>query len=129
MSDARVHVVFLFPAAIEALGEAIKPYLSEGPFGRHILCHEIDSGGAFFQMTIQGTTGDGRSVELQLMLPSNMVQMVISTQGDSAFGFGRAVETAHAPATAGRAAASASAVQAMAAVSSAVGDSGSSPEG
>lgn len=129
MSDARVHVVFLFPAAIEALGEAIKPYLSEGPFGRHILCHEIDSGGAFFQMTIQGTTGDGRSVELQLMLPSNMVQMVISTQGDSSFGFGRAVETAHAPATAGRAPPSASAVQAMAAVSSAVGDSGSSPEG
>ncbi|MBS0463407.1 MAG: hypothetical protein JSS03_00295 [Proteobacteria bacterium] len=129
MSDPRVHVVFLFPAAIEALGAAIKPYLSEGPFGRHILCHEIDSGGAFFQMTIQGTTGDGRSVELQLMLPANMVQMVISTQGDTSFGFGRAVETAHAPATGGKAAPPASAAPASAMASPAVDDSRSSPEG
>lgn len=129
MSDARVHVVFLFPAAIEALGEAIKPYLSEGPFGRHILCHEVDSGGAFFQMTIQGTTGDGRSVALQLMLPSNMVQMVISTQGDSSFGFGRVAETAHVPATAGKAATPAGPVKATAVVPPPMADHASSLEG
>lgn len=129
MSDSRMHVVFLFPAAIDALGEAIKPYLSEGPFGRHILCHEIDSGGAFFQMTIQGSTSDGRSVELQLMLPANMVQMVISTQGDSAFGFGRAVDTTQAATTAGKSAAPPNAAKATAVAPPPTADRGSALEG
>ncbi len=87
MSEPRLHVVFIHPGAIEALGEAIKPYLSEGAYGKHIVCREIDSGGAFFAMTIEGTTGEGRRVELQVMIPANMVQMVVSSQGEATFGF------------------------------------------
>ncbi|HEY2346715.1 MAG TPA: hypothetical protein VGH80_12710 [Xanthomonadaceae bacterium] len=87
MTDVTLYAVFIHPGALEALGEAIKPYLSDGPHGRHIVCREIDSGGAFFEMTIEGTTSDGRKVELELMVPSNMVQMVMSTHSDGAFGF------------------------------------------
>ena len=87
MPDLTMYAVFIHPAALEALGEPIKPYLSEGPHGPHVVCREIDSGGAFFEMTIEGRDGEGRVVELELMVPSAMVQMVVSTHSDGLFGF------------------------------------------
>ena len=36
--------VFFYPQALEALGEAIKPYLQEnGEVGTHVACEEIDT--------------------------------------------------------------------------------------
>ncbi len=87
MTDQTMFAVFFHPAALEALGEPIKPYLTEGPHGPHVVCREIDSGGAFFEILLDGTTADGRDVELELMIPSAMVLMVVSTHSDGAFGF------------------------------------------
>ncbi|HTA66358.1 MAG TPA: hypothetical protein VK753_12720 [Xanthomonadaceae bacterium] len=87
MTDQTLYAVFIHHGALEALGEAIKPYLSDGPHGKHIVCREIDSGGAFFEMVLEGTTPEGKKIELELMIPSNMVQMVVSTHSDEAFGF------------------------------------------
>ena len=39
------YAVFFFPQALEALGDAIKPYLVEGQGGLHVLCREIDTAG------------------------------------------------------------------------------------
>ncbi|UHQ18298.1 hypothetical protein LVB87_08665 [Lysobacter sp. KIS68-7] len=87
MNESEGYVVFFFPQALEALGEAIKPYLREGPGGEHVLCHEIDTGGALLEMTIMATTNDGRSVSLELMVPQSMVKMVVSARSDASFGF------------------------------------------
>jgi len=87
MTDVTLYAVFIHPGALEALGDAIKPYLSDGPHGKHVVCREIDSGGAFFEMLLEGTTAEGKPVELELMIPSNMVQMVVSTHSDGVFGF------------------------------------------
>ena len=53
MNDSSGYAVFFFPQALEALGEAIKPYLQDGPAGAHVLCHEIDTGGALIEMTLR----------------------------------------------------------------------------
>ena len=45
MNASEGYAVYFFPQALEALGDAIKPYLREGPGGEHVLCHEIDTGG------------------------------------------------------------------------------------
>ena len=87
MPDLTLFAVFFHTAALEALGEPIKPYLSDGPYGPHVVCREIDSGGAFFEMTIEGRDGNGREIELELMVPSAMVRMVVSTHSDGLFGF------------------------------------------
>jgi hypothetical protein len=87
MTDQTLYAVFLHHAALEALGEPIKPYLSDGPYGPHVMCREIDSGGAFFEMTIEGHDSEDRMVELELMVPSAMVRMVVSTHSDGLFGF------------------------------------------
>ena len=88
MNESNGYAVFFFPQALEALGDAIKPYLQDGPMGPHVICNEIDTGGALLEMTIQGVTTDGKTVMLELMVPGSMVRMVVSSQSDATFGFG-----------------------------------------
>jgi len=88
MSDFNGYAVFFFPNALEALGDAIKPYLQDSPGGPHILCRDIDVGGALTQLTLEGRTTDGRNLDLELMFPTSMVRMIVSARTDPAFGFG-----------------------------------------
>ena len=96
MSESSGYVVFFFAPALEALGDAIKPYLQDGPAGPHVACHEVDTGGAFIEMTLQGRAPDGQAVELELMVPSNMVRMIVSAHSDNDFGFYSRSRPAHA---------------------------------
>ena len=47
MNEWSGYAVFFFPPALEALGDAVKPYLQEGPAGPFVQCREVDTGGAF----------------------------------------------------------------------------------
>ena len=87
MNDSSGYAVFFYPPAIEALGDAIKPYLQEGPMGPHIPCREVDTSGAFIEMTIEGRTAQGEKVALDLMVPGSMVRMIVSAHSDNDFGF------------------------------------------
>lgn len=88
MDGNNGYAVFFFPQALEALGEAIKPYLQDGPAGPHVVCHGIDTGGALIEMNLSGSTTDGREVELELMVPTGMIRMIVSAHSDEMFGFG-----------------------------------------
>jgi hypothetical protein len=87
MNDTDGYVVFLFDQALEALGDAIKPYLREGPGGPHLLCNEVDTAGSLIELTIQATTQEGHAFSLELMFPQNMVKMIVSARSDASFGF------------------------------------------
>ncbi len=87
MNDSDGYAVFFFAPALEALGDAIKPYLQDGPAGLHVPCREVDTAGAFIEMTLEGRTADGREVALELMVPGNMVRMIVSARSDGGFGF------------------------------------------
>ena len=87
MNDSAGYAVFFFAPALEALGDAIKPYLQDGPVGPHVPCREVDTGGAFIEMTLQGQAPDGRPIALELMVPGNMVRMIVSVRSDAEFGF------------------------------------------
>lgn len=88
MNDTSGYAVFFFPQALDVLGDPIRPFLQDGPAGPHVACATIDTGGAFIEMTIEGRTPEGREVSLELMVPSGMVRMVMSTQSEAMFGFG-----------------------------------------
>lgn len=88
MNGRTGYAVFLFPQAIEALGDAVKPFLQEGPAGVHVACDEIDTSGPLVMMTMQGRNPVGEPVEMKLMVPVSMVRMVASIQADARFGFG-----------------------------------------
>ena len=87
MNESSGYAVFFFPPALEALGDAIKPYLQDGPAGLHVPCREVDTAGAFIEMTLEGRAPDGREVALELMVPGNMVRMIVSARSDGGFGF------------------------------------------
>lgn len=87
MNEWSGYAVFFFPPALEALGDAIKPYLQDGPAGPHIPCSEVDTAGAFIELTMQGETAEGRPVVVEVMVPANMVRMIVSVRSDSDFGF------------------------------------------
>lgn len=82
------YAVYLFPAAVEALGNIIRPYLSTAG-DPHVLCREVDTGGALIEMTLEADGGDGRSIDIELMLPTNMVRMIVTVKSDGNFGFAR----------------------------------------
>ncbi|AXK72372.1 hypothetical protein DWG18_08865 [Lysobacter sp. TY2-98] len=86
------YAVFLFEQAWEALGDAIKPYVQEGPSGPHIPCHIVDTGGAFVEMTLPAKDENGAAAEVELMIPMAMVRMIVSMHSDIAFGFARSRE-------------------------------------
>src|SRR5690606_13796179 len=88
MNDSNGYAVFFFPQALEALGDAIKPYLQESPAGAHVLCNAIDTGGALLEMTLHGQDSQDRDVALELMVPTSMVSMTVSRRGDATFGYG-----------------------------------------
>lgn len=81
------YAVFLFEQAWDVLGEAIKPYVQDGPTGPHIPCHEVDTAGAFVEMTLRAKDERGHDAELELMVPMGMVRMIVSMHSESAFGF------------------------------------------
>ncbi len=88
MNGSEGYAVFFFPPALEALGEAIKSYLTEGPAGAHVLCKEIDTGGALIEMTLETQAADGKAGLVELMVPTSMVRMIVSVHNDGGFGFG-----------------------------------------
>lgn len=81
------YAVFLFDNAIEVLGEAVRPFVVGGPGGERICCRSVDTGGAFLEMTVDGTTESGERVEIELIIPIGMVRMIVSTRGTASFGF------------------------------------------
>jgi hypothetical protein len=87
MTDPKNYAVFLFPQAIDVLGDPIKPYLRDAPGGPHIVCTEIDASGALFEMTLAGKGPTGESLELELMLPTSMIRLVMSMHGEHEIGF------------------------------------------
>lgn len=88
MNGSQGYAVFFFPQALEALGDAIKPYLTGQPDGPHVFCKEIDTAGAFTEMTLVGKNSDGHEVQVELMVPGSMIRMIVSAQSETAFGFG-----------------------------------------
>ena len=87
MPDAPNYAVFLYPQALEALGDPIKPYVRDAPLGPHIVCAEIDASGPFFGMTLAGQGAQGQALSLEIMVPSSMVRLVMSMHGEHEIGF------------------------------------------
>ncbi len=87
-SNFNGYAVFFFPQALEALGKAIEPFIQDSPAGPHVLCREIDTGGSLIELSMDSKNPAGEPLDLELMLPTSMVRMIVSARGDQAFGFG-----------------------------------------
>ena len=88
MPEMHTYCVFFHPQALDVLGEAVAPYLSDGPAGKFLLCKEIDTGGSFCEMQLLGASVEGKPMDVELMVPTGMIRLVVSTTGSEIdFGF------------------------------------------
>ncbi|MFC0677446.1 hypothetical protein ACFFGH_06210 [Lysobacter korlensis] len=87
IGDRNGYAVFLFDHALETLGEPIKPYLCDGPVGTHLACREIDTAGGFVEMMLDGCDESGARQEVELIVPTNMIRMIVSARTEGSFGF------------------------------------------
>lgn len=88
MGENQGYAVYLHKAAIDTLGEAIKPYLNDGQGGQHLLCVEVDTAGTFCEMTLQVKGGHEASFQTEIMVPISMVRLIITLHGEAGgFGF------------------------------------------
>ena len=81
------YAVFLYPQAIESLGPAVNPVLRDSPSGKFLLCSRIDSGSPMFGMTLTGAGPHGKKRDLELMVPTAMVRLVMSVHDEHDIGF------------------------------------------
>ena len=88
MSEQRIYAVYFHIASLDVLGDAITPYLTDAPEGKHLRCKEIDSAGGFFQASLAGTSADGKPLDVDLLVPSSMIRLVVSaSSSEIEFGF------------------------------------------
>jgi hypothetical protein len=88
VSEQRIYAVYFHIASLDVLGDAITPYLTDAPEGKHLRCKEIDSAGGFFQSSLAGTSADGKPLDVDLLVPSSMIRLVVSaSSSEIEFGF------------------------------------------
>ena len=87
LSDDVQYAVYLHAGALESLGEAIVPYLMQGPHGPHLVCTDIDTAGALAEMTVESVSAAGVHQRTEVMFPIAMIRLVLSI-GGLADGFG-----------------------------------------
>jgi hypothetical protein len=88
VSELRIYLVYFHVQSLDVLGDAIKPYLTEAPEGKHLRCKEIDSGGGFFQCALAGADAAGKPLAVDLLVPGSMIRLVVSASGSEIeFGF------------------------------------------
>src|SRR5436190_13525937 len=71
------YAVYFHTNALEALGDGIKPYLTQGPNGPHIVCNDLDTGGTLCEMNVCGKNADGKDIETEVMVPVAMIRLVV----------------------------------------------------
>lgn len=86
-SDSDTYAVYFFPQALEALGDPVKRYVTDPDTAPYILCEEIDTAGAFVELTVQSVDAQGTVQMVELMVPTNMVKLVVSRPSSGRFGF------------------------------------------
>ncbi|GHA69338.1 hypothetical protein [Cognatilysobacter bugurensis] len=87
MPEQHGYAVFLYDNALEALGACVTPYLCDGPQGKHLVCRDVDTAGSFVEMTLLGCDREGRETDLEFIVPTNMVKLIVSSRADAPFGF------------------------------------------
>lgn len=89
MIEKPKYAVHFHENALEVLGEAIKPYLTQGAHGPELLCTDIDTGGALAELEVVGTNVEGKPFACEIMVPVGMIRLVLAVGDDhESFGFG-----------------------------------------
>jgi hypothetical protein len=77
-NENRVWGVLFTDAGLNDLGEALKPYLSEGSLGVYLYCKEVDMGRPYFRIVADYQNLDGSSFETEIYVPHHYIKFVVA---------------------------------------------------
>lgn len=81
------YAVYLVDNAAEALGPVAQPFIQQDESGNHFIATEVDTGGAFCELTLQAQTESGTTVTVEIMIPMGMIRLIISMAHEGRMGF------------------------------------------
>lgn len=88
MNNKAVCGVLLNAQAYAVLGEALRPYIKEGPIGKYIYCRTAQQIGSFLDMTFSPEMCDGSvKDEMRISIPLQYVEFIASAEGSLPIGF------------------------------------------
>jgi hypothetical protein len=88
MPNKHTYAVLLFKEAIEALGEAIKPFLRSGQFGDFIPCQSVETHGPLCTLVIDTRSEGATDLTVELQIPYPMIKLIVGTESEGHAGFG-----------------------------------------
>ncbi len=89
MPPKTVCGVLLYKEGYDELGDAIKPYISEGPIGKYIYCRSAQEHGSFLDMTFTPDMCDETvKCDMLISVPLRFVKFMTSGSDSLPIGFG-----------------------------------------
>ena len=85
----RTHFgILLTDQAYEDIGEALKPYVQQGPIGRYLYAESVENQGNFILLTILPTEVQNRiTCPMTIWIPTQYVKFVVGSERPEILGF------------------------------------------
>lgn len=87
MAHKQTYAVLLFKEALEALGEAIKPFLRTGQFGDFIPCNSVDTNGPLCTLVVDTRVDGPTEMTVELQIPYPMIKLIVGSETEGHAGF------------------------------------------
>ncbi|MBK8725895.1 MAG: hypothetical protein IPL96_07510 [Holophagaceae bacterium] len=87
MPHKQTYAVLLFKEALEALGEAIKPFLRSGQFGDFIPCQSVDTNGPLCTLVVDTRSEGSTDMTVELQIPYPMIKLIVGSEVEGHAGF------------------------------------------
>ena len=70
--------VLFTDAALNELGDEIKPHLTEGALGLYMFCKHVDMSQQYLRMVVDCSLSDDSPFELEFYVPHHYVKLIVS---------------------------------------------------
>ncbi len=87
MAHKQTYAVMLFKEAVEALGEAIKPFQRTGQFGDFIPCLSVDTNGPLCTLVVDNRSEGANELTVELQIPYPMIKLIVGSEVEGHAGF------------------------------------------
>lgn len=85
--EKRVWGVLFTDAGLNDLGEALKPYLSNGQIGPYLYCKQVEMTQPFFRMVADYPNPDDKGFETEIYVPYHYIKFVVAGTDRKKIGF------------------------------------------
>ncbi|HHJ38097.1 MAG: hypothetical protein AXA67_02530 [Methylothermaceae bacteria B42] len=87
MTAENVVGILLTEEGWKDLGEALRPYSSQGPIGKYIYCHEVVPNGPYFTFIATPNNATDTNFKVEISIPHRYVKLFVTAHEKRHIGF------------------------------------------